>query len=78
MADDPARRYLDEPYLAVAVDLETVAALMQVWSRTESPLPSRLRTLCAGIVLQANRLRRELARHPDRLMAERAREERRT
>ena len=68
------RRFLDEPFLSVQLDLERLQRnLRTLASRTGSPLPERLRQQLG----QMARLRREIRDHPDTIEQERLREDRR-
>ena len=69
-------RFLDEPFLAVQLDLERLQReLRALASRAGSPLPERLRAQLGLMARQLARMRREIRSQPDQIEAERLRED---
>ena len=74
--EEPRRRFIDEPYILQIVALEQIQDLLRPLARdTLSPLPQRMRQVCAQQHRKLAAMVRELRRHPQQIAAERAAEE---
>jgi hypothetical protein len=72
------RRSLDEPYINEITHMERLQAILRILAHHElTPLPQRIRRRCAAMFVRLTSIRRELARHPEVIAAERAREDER-
>ena len=76
---EPRQRFLDQPYVLQIVALEQIQDLLRPLARDGmSPLPLRMRQVCAKQHRKLEGLVKELRRHPEAVAAERAAEEAQT
>jgi hypothetical protein len=72
------RRYLDQPFLDVLLDVERILELLRPLTRhSTNALPQRLRTRLSVAFMRASSVRRELIHRPEALLEERRREDER-
>jgi len=71
-------RYMDEPFSLQLAQLDQARALLRMLAdHRQTPLPQRVRSICARMVLKLGEIQREIAQRPDMLTMQRGEEDRR-